>query len=74
MATIYSDLYGAPPGSAAGAVEIYRGPHGPMSKGGVYVVEGTITIASSFGASADARLLKAAAGTRLVRITPRTTR
>lgn len=69
MATIYSDLYGAPPGSEAGAVEIYRGPHGPMSKGGVYIVEGTVTLAEAFGADADARLLKAVAGTRLLRIT-----
>lgn len=69
MATLYSDLYGAPPNpeSAASAL-IYRGPHGHMAKGTVYVVRGVLTIASTLGASDSAKLLKAMEGAKLLRM------
>lgn len=67
MATLYSDLYGTPP-NAISTTPIYRGASGHMSKGGVYVVRGTVTIASSLGASDKAALLVAPEGTKIVRI------
>lgn len=68
MAILYSDLYGAPPNAAEGTAPIYRGPHGSMSKGGVYVVSGVITIASALGAGDSAKLLRAPEAAKLLRI------
>lgn len=69
MATLYSDLYGAPPNpESAGGARIYRGPSGHMTRGGVYIVRGTITIASTLGASDTALLLKAQEAARLLRL------
>lgn len=63
MATLHSNLYGAPEGSDT---MIYRGASGPMTKGGVYAVIGTISIASTL--DEDAKLLEVPEGTRLLRI------
>lgn len=68
MATLYSDLYGAPPNPEASGSMIYRGPHGHMTKGSVYVVRGTLTIATTLGASDTARLLKAMEAAKLLRM------
>src|SRR5688500_2273731 len=69
MATLYSDLYGAPPNpESAGGAQIYRGPHGHMAKGTVYVVRGTLTIATTLGATDSAKLLKAMEGAKLLRM------
>lgn len=68
MAILYSDLYGTPPNGDASTTPIYRGPHGPMAKGSVYVVRGVITIASSLGASDSAKLLKAMEAAKLLRM------
>lgn len=70
MATLYSDLYGTPPNpESSGGAKIYRGPSGHMAKGTVYVVRTTLTIASSLGASDDAKLLKAMEGAQMLRLT-----
>lgn len=69
MATLYSDLYGLPPNAeVSGGAQIYRGPHGHMAKGTVYVVRGILTIASTLGASDSAKLLKVAEGAKLLRM------
>lgn len=67
MATLYSDQYGYPP-NATSTTPVYKGPHGHMAKGMVYVVRGVITIASSLGAGDKAALLIAPEGTRLLRV------
>lgn len=69
MATLYSSLYGTPPNpESAGGALIYRGPHGHMAKGSVYVVRGTLTISSTLGASDTAKLLKTMEGAKLLRM------
>lgn len=68
MATLYSDLYGTPPNADSGTAPIYRGPHGHMAKGTVYVVRGVLTIASTLGASDLANLLRAGEGAKLLRM------
>lgn len=67
MATLYSDLYGTPPNADAGTAPIYRGPHGHMAKGTVYVVRGSVTIATTLGATDKAALLKAPEGAKILR-------
>lgn len=67
MATFYSDLYGTPPNADAATAPVYKGPHGHMSAGGVYVVRGVLTIASAFGAGDLAKLLVAPERARLLR-------
>lgn len=74
MATYYSDQYGAPPNAELGAAaaQIYRGPtcNYAMTKGGVYVVRGTLVIPTgdTFGAGDVAKLLDAAQSAKLLRI------
>lgn len=74
MATYYSDLYGAPPNAELGsaAAQIFRGPtpNYAMTKGGVYVVRGTLVIPTgdTFGAADVAKLLDAASAAKLLRI------
>lgn len=68
MATLFSDLYGTPPNANAGTDPIYRGPHGHMAKGMVYVVRGSVTIATTLGASDKAALFKAPEGAKILRV------
>lgn len=72
MATHYSDLYTTAAGQSAdsAAARIYKGPHGLMSKGGIYVVTGSIVIATgeTIGADGDAKFMAVPEGARLLRI------
>lgn len=66
MATLYSDLYALPPGTSG--AEVYHGPSGPMTKGAVHVVRGTLTIDSDGLNAADvAQLLEVPEGAKLLR-------
>jgi hypothetical protein len=67
MATkLYSSLYGTPPN---GSGNIYRGPHGHMSRGMTWVVRGDLVIPSSLGAGDTGRLCDVVEGARLLRFT-----
>lgn len=69
MAIYYSDLYGTPPNAAAGTAPIYRGPHGHMSKGMVYVVRAVVTIpAATFTAGDKMAILRAPEGVKVLRV------
>lgn len=68
MATLYSDLYGTPPNADASTAPIYKGPHGHMAKGAVYVVRGNLVIPSSLGAGDSAKLLMVPQGIKLLRM------
>lgn len=68
MATLHSSHYGTPPNAAEGTAPIYRGPSGPMVTGMPHVVRGTVTIATTLGASDSAKLCKVPEGTKLLRM------
>ena len=72
MATHYSDLYVRAAGMTTpdDGTRIYRGPHGHMAKGTVFVVRGEIVIptGSTIGASDVAKLLVAHEGAKVLRL------
>ena len=71
MATHYSNLYVPAAGrtSPDDGVRIFMGPHGPMTKGGLYVVRGEIVIATgaTIGATDTAKMFVAPQGAMVIR-------
>lgn len=72
MATLYSNLYGPAAGQepSSDLTQYYKGPSGPMTKGGTYVVRGTVTIdtGTTLGADDSAKLFEVPEGAKLSRI------